>query len=402
MDWIDEIFEKLKYRINNLSLKKALIVYIIISLIIISAAIAVTQSLCSNWDSLITSKYKNDNMVGTNNSDAAIEFYNYLELNKTDSVLVEIIDFIQTWSTVIYSIAGIIGLSYFYYNNKLKEPLGLLAEAADKVGNNNLDTEIYYDNRDEMGRLCHSFDSMRRQLIANNQKMWDMMEEQRRINAAFAHDLRTPLTVLRGYIDLLSRYVPEGKINEEKLLSTLTLMSEHTRRLENYSNTMKEINSLDAVPLNRISMETSNLEKKLSEITEVLNGKNGVSIKLLKGSLESRQTLLLDEAIVMEVFDNLISNALRYAKSEVEIILSLSDDAGKLMLSVADDGKGFSATDLIMATKAYYTDSSDKKTDHFGIGLYICKLLCEKHNGYITLENGMNKGAVVTAVFAVR
>jgi K+-sensing histidine kinase KdpD len=55
-----------------------------------------------------------------------------------------------------------------------------------------------------------------------------------------------------------------------------------------------------------------------------------------------------------------------------------------------------------MATKAYYTDSSDKKTDHFGIGLYICKLLCEKHNGYITLENGMNKGAVVTAVFAVR
>lgn len=106
-----------------------------------------------------------------------------------------------------------------------------------------------------MGRLCRAFDSMRRQLIANNQKMWDMMEEQKRINAAFAHDLRTPLTVLRGYADLLSKYIPEGKISEEKLLSTVKLMSDHIGRLEIYSNTMKQINSLDELAVRKRPVE---------------------------------------------------------------------------------------------------------------------------------------------------
>lgn len=402
MDWIDELLYKLKDRINNLSLKKALVIYILISLVIIGAMIALTQNLCNKWNGLIESKYEKTSVLEFYYSEIHDVFYDYLQFDKTDRILVEIVHFIQVWSTVIYSLAGIIGVSYFYYNNKLKEPLKLLIEAADEAGNNNLDMVIDYDNKDEMGRLCRSFDSMRKQLIANNQKMWDMMEEQKRINSAFAHDLRTPLTVLKGYIDLLSRYIPEGKITEKKLLSTLNLMSEHIGRLENYSNTMKEINSLDGLSPDRISIESSNLVKKLRETTEILNGKNGISIKLITDLFKSGQTLLLDEAVFMEVFDNLISNAFRYAESKIKIILSLSDDEEKLILSVADDGKGFSATDLIMATKAYYTDGKGKNSNHFGIGLYICKMLCQKHNGYITLENGMRKGAIVTAAFAVR
>lgn len=402
MDWIDELLYKLKDRINNLSLKKALVIYILISLVIIGAMIALTQNLCNKWNGLIESKYEKTSVLEFYYSEIHDVFYDYLQFDKTDRILVEIVHFIQVWSTVIYSLAGIIGVSYFYYNNKLKEPLKLLIEAADEAGNNNLDMVIDYDNKDEMGRLCRSFDSMRKQLIANNQKMWDMMEEQKRINSAFAHDLRTPLTVLKGYIDLLSRYIPEEKITEKKLLSTLNLMSEHIGRLENYSNTMKEINSLDGLSPDRISIESSNLVKKLRETTEILNGKNGISIKLITDLFKSGQTLLLDEAVFMEVFDNLISNAFRYAESKIKIILSLSDDEEKLILSVADDGKGFSATDLIMATKAYYTDGKGKNSNHFGIGLYICKMLCQKHNGYITLENGMRKGAIVTAAFAVR
>lgn len=402
MDWIDELLYKLKDRINNLSLKKALVIYILISLVIIGAMIALTQNLCNKWNGLIESKYEKTSVLEFYYSEIHDVFYDYLQFDKTDRILVEIVHFIQVWSTVIYSLAGIIGVSYFYYNNKLKEPLKLLIEAADEAGNNNLDMVIDYDNKDEMGRLCRSFDSMRKQLIANNQKMWDMMEEQKRINSAFAHDLRTPLTVLKGYIDLLSRYIPEGKITEKKLLSTLNLMSEHIGRLENYSNTMKEINRLDGLSPDRISIESSNLVKKLRETTEILNGKNGISIKLITDLFKSGQTLLLDEAVFMEVFDNLISNAFRYAESKIKIILSLSDDEEKLILSVADDGKGFSATDLIMATKAYYTDGKGKNSNHFGIGLYICKMLCQKHNGYITLENGMRKGAIVTAAFAVR
>lgn len=402
MDWLDEIIDRFMNKINNLSLKKALIAYILFGFVIIASLIAVTQSLCSRWNMLIMSKYNDASTGVADGIEIIIPFYSYKEFNKTDRMLLEIIDFIQTWSTVAYSIAGIIGVSYFYYYNKLKGPLELLTEAADKVGHNDLDIEIYYDKNDEMGRLCRSFDSMRKQLLAGNQKMWDMMEEQRRINAVFAHDLRTPLTVLKGYADLLNKYVPEGKIDEKKLLSTISLMSDHIRRLENYTDTMKKINRLDEVPLNRMPLRASELVKKLKETTKVLNGKNGIYLEFVSNFKESDPTILVDEVIVSEVFDNLISNAVRYAKSKTKIILSMSEDEKNLLLSVADDGEGFGAADLSMATKAYYKDSRCRNGEHFGIGLYVCKVLCEKHKGYIVLENGMDSGAIVTAAFAVK
>jgi signal transduction histidine kinase len=397
MDWLDEVWDKLKVKVNNLSFKKAMAVYILFCILIVVVITAVTQAACSEWDTYIWSRYSQENAVqGT----FTVVHYDYTKLTSLDRVLVEVIDFLQTWSTIIYSAIGIIAISRLFYNNKMREPLGLLKEATEKVGQNDLDIELYYDNKDEMGDLCRSFDFMRKQLMANNRKMWDMMEEQKRLNAAFAHDLRTPLTVLRGYSDLLSRYIPEGKISEDKLLATLKLMSEHISRLENYSNTMKEINSLEELPFKPAEMEVMVLENRLREIIEALDGKNGIHIKLFNSIFEGRTKLSLDGTIILEVFENLMSNALRYANTEIEVLLSLSEDGRKLLLSVSDDGKGFSKTDLVMAAKAYYTGDKGQETQHFGIGLYICRLLCEKHQGEIVLGNRINQGAVITAVFS--
>lgn len=399
MDWLDEIFDHVRVKVNNLTLKKALAVYILFCIFAVAAVSFITQTICSTWDNYIWSQYSQPEAysLGT----IASYYLDYSKLTSLDRVLVELIDFLQSWSTILYSVIGIVGISYLFYNNKMKEPLVILKEATEKVGKNDLDIELFYNNKDEMGELCRSFDFMRKQLMANNQKMWDVMEEQKRLNAAFAHDLRTPLTVLRGYTDLLSKYIPEGKISGDKLLVTLSLMSEHISRLENYSNTMKEINSLEELPVRLLPMEAITLENKLRGIIEVLDGKNGIRIKLFSAIFEEKTALYLDETIILEIFENLLSNALRYANAEIEVILSLSEDGRKLLLSVADDGTGFSKTDLIMATKAYYTDNKEHQNDHFGIGLYICKLLCEKHHGEILLENRMNQGAIVTAELSV-
>jgi len=302
---------------------------------------------------------------------------------------------------LIYSIGGIIGVSLLFYNKKLRQPMQILKKATDQVGNSNLDFEIYYDSKDEMGDLCHSFDLMRRQLIMNNQKMWDMMEEQKRLNAAFAHDLRTPLTVLRGYTDFLSAYLPEGKVSEEKLLSTLSMMSSNIERLERYSNTMKEIHSFEDIPVQQVPISYEKLIERINELTGAMNGTNGIEVKLIEVEENRSNSLLLDEAIIMEVLENLISNAIRYAKKEVRVIITVLESEKRLSISVADDGKGFSTKDFTMATKPYYSDSTGKNTNHFGIGLYICKLLCEKHGGMIILSNSIQQGAIVTAEFNI-
>lgn len=308
---------------------------------------------------------------------------------------------VQTWSIFIYSIIGIICVTRLFYRKKLMEPLRLLREATTKVGNNELDMDLYYDNKDEMGELCRSFDLMRNQLIDNNKKMWDMMEEQKRLNAAFAHDLRTPLTVLRGYADLLIKYVPEGKIEEDKLISTLSLMSDNIMRLERYSNTMKEIYSLEDLPVNPISTDMQTLERKLEDTVAILDGKNGLSVKILIATVNPVCPIFLDEAIFMEVFENLMSNALTFAKAEIEVRMDYYNEEKILLLSVADDGKGFSSKELSMVTKPYYTNSTDDKAEHFGIGLYISKILCEKHGGWIETANRIEQGAIVTATFSV-
>ncbi|NLO09169.1 MAG: HAMP domain-containing histidine kinase [Clostridiales bacterium] len=398
MDWLDEIIEKYKIRINNLSIKRALMIYIITCVIVVIVLSVITQSVCLSWDNHIWSKYyaENRNMV----RESIVYYRDMSQLNELDRVLVNVIDFIQTWSIIIYSIIGIMGTSYLFYNHKLKAPLEILREATDKVGRNDLDIDLYYDNKDEMGELCRSFDIMRKRLIENNQRMWEMMEEQKRLNAAFAHDLRTPLTVLKGYTDLLVQYIPEEKISQEKLLSTLKMMSEQILRLENYSNTMKEINSLEELPLKLRPVNAMDLEKKIRSITDILNGMEGIHIKVFNNIFDNRR-LILDETMILEVFNNLMSNAIQFAKSEIEVILSLDEDGKQLLLSVADNGIGFSKADLIMATKPYYTEHKEQKSEHFGIGLYICKILCEKHQGSLLLENQMMNGAIITATFTL-
>ncbi|HWT76695.1 MAG TPA: HAMP domain-containing sensor histidine kinase [Mobilitalea sp.] len=398
MDWLDERIEKLRTGLRNLSLRKALSAYIIICILIIALLTVITLAFCNRWDKFIWSKYAAQNSENIENF--SVNYYDYSKLTDLDRVLVEVIDFIQTWSIFLYSICGIIGVSYLFYRNILIEPLNILKEATDQLSNNNLDLEIYYDCKDEMGNLCRSFDLMRRQLIANNQKMWDMMEEQKRLNAAFAHDLRTPLTVLRGYTDFLSQYVPEGKVSEEKLVATLSTMSGQLHRLERYSNTMKEIYSLEEIPIHKKTADIGQLHRKLAEVIEVIQQDTPISIQLLLEEIKSEEEIFLDEEMLMEVFENLISNAMRYAASEIEVMLTYLTDHKQLLLSVADDGKGFSAKDLTMVTKPYYS-GSDNKAEHFGIGLYICKLLCEKHGGWITATNRIDQGAIVSAAFSV-
>lgn len=132
--------------------------------------------------------------------------------------------------------------SLLFYRNKLKKPIEALSVASDKIAKNDLDFCVFYDSKDEMGQLCSNFEKMRAALEKNNREMWKSMEERKRLNAAFSHDLRTPLTVLRGYSDFIKNYLPQGKITEDKLIATFSTISENIFRLENYVKMMSEIN----------------------------------------------------------------------------------------------------------------------------------------------------------------
>lgn len=297
-----------------------------------------------------------------------------------------------------------------FYRRRMKEPFDILKKGADEMGQKNLDFQIHYDSTDEMGQLCRTFEQMRSAIVSDREELWQRIEDQKEINAAFAHDLRTPLTVLRGYSELLGRYVPEGKISEQKLTDTLALMTRQLQRLEEYTKTMRHIRSLEEIEPVREQIRFRYLSERIREITEPLNEAGSVEIRLTDRQEQEDMNLCLDESLFLEVFENLLSNALRYAARQVQITLEWDESSGYLRLYVHDDGQGFNIEELHTASEPYFRgeksladgQGNEQEKEHFGIGLHICQVLAEKHAGRLDLANSMDGGALASVSFFCR
>ena len=108
----------------------------------------------------------------------------------------------------------------------------------------------------------------------------------------------------------------------------------------------------------------------------------------------------VDLEIVLQVFENLLSNAMRYADTAVSV--ACRTKGKKLLITVADDGKGFNSNALKIATDPFYTTEKKSEGEHFGLGLNISKVLYQRHGGGITLKNQKNGGASITVCFGMR
>lgn len=253
-----------------------------------------------------------------------------------------------------------------------------------------------------MGDLCRSFEELRQYLIVQYEEMWKKIEEQKQLNAAFAHDPRTPLTVLKGYSEFLARYLPKGKVIQEKMQEILELMTGQLERLTAFSKTMKAVRSLDEYPIQREERELMHLYRVIEGIVGALNLGKEVMLFLEKPSLDEGKTGFLDENIILEVLDNVLSNAIRFANSGISITLETEtiEEELFLLLYVEDDGSGFTPEELKQAVQPYYTEALEG--EHFGIGLHICSMLCRVHGGTFSIANRMDgKGAIVSASFRI-
>lgn len=292
---------------------------------------------------------------------------------------------IPLWSLICIVICGII-----FYRRKIEKPVAILSGASENISNNRLDFSVEAPEENELGDLCLSFEKMRIALRDNNLEMWRQVEERKRLNAAFVHDLRTPLTVLKGQTEMLVKYAP--KMSEEKIISTAEMMGRHITRLEAYVNTMNELQRLEDVEIKKESVAIKDIEKQMRITgTTVCTKKEFV----FRQNIPNTQNVTIDISVVMQVYENLLSNALRYADTKIEVHIDKQDSL--FVLAIADDGGGFTSKDLSNAMKPFYKAENETNNEHFGMGLNICKILCEKHGGYLKISN--NNGAKVVAAF---
>lgn len=153
---------------------------------------------------------------------------------------------------------------------------------------------------------------------------------------------------------------------------------------------MKSINRLDEIIINRECINKDELHMKAETILTVLAQKYEKQFEI--HSEIGKQRLYLDLSVFLEIFENLIDNAMRFSDQYVYVEFCYSQS--RLTVSIRDDGKGFQPDELKKVVKPYY-HGENAGTEHYGMGLYICKMLCEKQGGFLQVYNPPGGGACV-------
>ena len=301
--------------------------------------------------------------------------------------ILHLLDRIQILVMLIVPVSGLGLAGILFYRLKLKKPIALLKTGIERIQMHDLDFVIPAASGDELGQLCAAFEMMRGELLRTNQELWRQAEERRRLNAAFAHDLRNPVTVLKGTVKQLRR--GGGQSSEDA--QALERLETYTLRIEQYVEAMSGIQRLEQMPVCKKAVDISLLQTELEETAKLLAPSHRVSLFVQDKIVAEK----LDHGLFLTVAENLIGNAARFAREEVTI--SLTKEGNELVLTVGDDGPGYPAALLQSGPRPFGKMSEDAA--HFGMGLYSSGLLCMKHGGMLTLQNGAECGAVARASF---
>ncbi|MFR3822202.1 MULTISPECIES: HAMP domain-containing sensor histidine kinase [Hungatella] len=386
--------EKVKQLSKNLSLRKSIVLYMIAFVVIAIFLCVITAAACNNRIETIKNsyppsgdKYYLTDVNGRQLGEGAYITNQPIPLSQSDQQKIAVLGFLPVIATPVYSALCILMAAMLFYRNKLEEPLLALKMASQKISNNQLDFIIDYNSSDELGQLCRSFEMMRSTLASNFSEMWRQIEERKRLNSAFAHELRTPLTVLKGYNEILQ------SSSDRQTKATAAIMQNHIKRLERYTASMGNLQRLEDIHPEFETISADELLTAIHDSADMACRANGKTL-IFQDRTASRE-LNVDKSCILQVCNNLIGNAVRYAAST--ITLSIDERKGGLLFEVTDDGKGFSAASLDSAANPYFTEEKNN-AEHFGLGLYICKLLCESHGGYLRIGNH-SAGAKVTAFF---
>lgn len=294
-----------------------------------------------------------------------------------------------------YALTSVFICGFIFYKKKLDKPIQTLRYATEEIARNNLDFTIDYASEDEFGQLCTSFEKMRAELSSNNRKMWAMLEERKFMQSSLAHDLRNPITIIEGYTEYLMLNISNRNLDDERLMEIASNLNVAAKRLNSYTDSIREINRLEEMKINRVHVDVQPLLDELALDLKMMVAGHHVKMKI-ESSIDIEH-IQLDTQVLYRIVENILNNAIRFAKKEVSIHISYS--MGMLTVSIEDDGPGFPPE--VLTGKGVFPYTSDETGEHQGIGLVVSRILCLKHGGQLQLSNKEVVGAFVKITLKV-
>jgi len=290
----------------------------------------------------------------------------------------------------------IIALTIAYFASRsITSPIRDMQEIAQRISRGDFSKKIKIRSKDELGDLARSLNIMSEELQQkiDNLKRMDRMRTD--FVANVSHELKTPLTLIKGYIETLEDRAIDDK---EKARKFISIIKEHAERL---GNIIDDLLSLSELELSKDGIEKTELDLK-NLIDEVTLG-FGHALDAKKQSLDidvrgDGFRMKADRDRIEQLFVNLIDNAVKYTKETGRIQVSLTEQRDTISVTVEDNGIGIPKEHLDRVFERFYRvdKARSRQLGGTGLGLGIAKHIVLAHKGEIHIESEFNKGTKVS------
>ena len=292
----------------------------------------------------------------------------------------------------VFAVALVILIFSMFLNKYILKPIGLLVKYSDSIkkkSSESISIKKVFVRDDEIGKLTMSIDEMTKELQHRTNRAETFSND-------LAHEIRNPLASLKSASELLDKTTEKNE--SEKLLKIINHDVERIERLiTDYSQMLKDEASLSREKMSKINLmevinnvvedfkqDLSNQNKKIEiKIKEKISSKNGKYILGIENRLE-------------QVIANLLDNSISFSQNNQKIEISIAETTKNLVMTIKDEGPGFSETSPQKIFKRFYSNRPKSFGKHSGLGLNIVKNIVELHKGTIAASNRINtKGAQV-------
>ena len=292
---------------------------------------------------------------------------------------------------IIICCLGIMQIFAKKFGSGIRKKMTPMREALEQIGNRNLDFKVNYSGVREIDECLVALDDMRYALKTSLQKQWETEQEKSRQMSALAHDIKTPLTVVRGNSELLL----ETELTDEQK-NYADYISGSALQIQNYVQTLIEVTkSQEGIEQTPVKVKVADI---LADIKKQTMGLSEVYQLQINWKEECNDEN--NEAVISVVYDhvvravmNAVRNAAEHTPEGGVINISTSYRGGKLIFIIEDSGSGFTHEALVHGTEQFFMDDSSRTGgSHYGIGLFFAKKVAEEHGGDIVLANSKEIG----------
>ena len=280
----------------------------------------------------------------------------------------------------------------FLFGKYLGKRIDKLLAVVQKIEQQDLDFEIEKSKLFEIDRALDALDHMRLALKHSLMKQWQDDKARQDQLSALAHDLKTPLTIIRGNTELL---LDTALSTEQK--ECADYIESSSMQMQSYVQTLIEVTkSWDGEPLSLQQMPVDSFLQEVQNQFDGLCRMNHVTLRWDCG--RHPQSVSANHDLLMRALVNVFSNAVEHTPRGGTVCFEVKEESGNLVFVVTDSGGGFTGEAIKHATEQFFMDDGSRSAQsHYGIGLYVAASVVQKHHGQLILENSeLTGGAMVT------